>query len=109
MQTGGAGAMFGFGAVTEIRLAGVAADFRTSPFDPSDLTQHWLDAEILNLELYRERDGEPFGSIRVTIRTKRVEEGAYVGAYEVSVFDTPPGKSEAGYVEATGKVACGVE
>lgn len=109
MQTGGANGMFDFDAEVEIRLAQAARDFRHLKLGEDNLSQHWLDAQTLKLELYAEREEEPFGYVRLVVDTMNVEEGAYAGGYTLTIFDMPAGQSEAGYVEAKGKVTCGVE
>lgn len=103
--------LFNFRGEMEIRDAAVAEDLRKSAYQIGNLTQHWLDAGELKMQLYRERGGDaPVGEVDLLIVTKATDEATFEGSYTLRVSDmTGVTNGDAKTFEATGKVACGAE
>jgi hypothetical protein len=80
-------------------------------FEDSNLTQYWLDAKELRLNIYREYEAaNTFNSVELTILTKASDEGVYDGEYTLAVYDNAADTDKDGKpAELTGKVSCGAE
>ena len=103
--------LFNFRGALAIKGTAVAADLRNSAFTIDNLTQHWLDADEMKLQLFRERGGDgPVGEIDLLIETRAVDEASYEGRYAIRVSDmTGDTSGEGTVVEITGTVSCGAE
>lgn len=103
--------LFSFQGELEVKDKSVAEDLRKSTFEMGNLTQHWLDAEDMRLQLYRERPGDgPGGEVELLILAKAIDEATFEGTYTLTVSDmTGVTSGEAKRWEAKGKVSCGAE
>lgn len=103
--------LFSFQGELEVKDKAVAEDLRKSTFEMGNLTQHWLDAADMRLQLYRERPGDgPGGEVELLILAKAVDEATFEGTYTLSVSDmTGVTTGEAKRWETSDKVSCGAE
>jgi hypothetical protein len=94
----------------ELRLKAVPAEFRLMRITADELTQRWLDHNELKLELYWQREHQPFGFIELAVHTKSITEGIYFGGYALTVYDTDSDRTiEPRTSFARGNVTCFVE
>jgi hypothetical protein len=104
------GSLFNVNGEIKVKLKGVPADFRELKFKDSDVSQRWIDGKEVRLQLYREREEGLFGYVNLEILTKRVDEGSYVGRYELTISHLESEKAtEAKKFTARGKVKCMTE
>ena len=103
--------LFNFRGELEIKDPAVAGDLRKSSFEMNNLTQHWLDASDMRLQLYRERGGDgPGGEVELVILAKAVDEATFEGSYTLTVSDmTGVTTGEAKAQEFKGKASCSAE
>ncbi len=109
----GAGSgFFSFNGQLEIMAPGAPKDFEKLQFEKDHLTQQWLDDRNLKLRIYRERDGEPHGSIDIVIEAwprKNAEDLEFRGAYTLTIFDIPTGGRDGKTMVLKGRVNCSAE
>jgi len=100
-----------FHAALTIKVKDVPADLARLDLGPDDLMHHWFSGGELKLELYREREGSPHGTVRLVVDTKRVpgSDGAYRGSYVLTLYTVPPDDGEGRSRTFKGKAACSVE
>lgn len=101
--------IFSFRGELEILATGVPKDFQQVSFDKDNLTQRWLDSRNLKLRLYRERSGEPHGSIDIVIEAwprKGAEDIEFRGGYVLTVFDIPKPGADGKTLILKGRVTC---
>jgi hypothetical protein len=104
------GSLLNFTGEINVKLKGVPADFRELKLKDSDVSQRWMDGKEVRLQLYREREDGLFGYVNLEILTRRVEEGSYVGRYELTISNLESDKAtEAKQIKARGKVMCMTE
>ena len=106
------GPLFNFRGAVTLSDAAIAADLKKTAFGDQHVAQYWLDGEVLNLLLYREREGDkPHGYVEVLIKTEnKGDEGMLAGRYEIEVFDTTDDVSAEGKtVKFDGAIECMVE
>lgn len=102
--------LFNFNGEINVKLKGAPADFRDVKLKDSDVSQRWIDGKEVRLQLYREREEGLFGYVNLEILTKRVDEGSYVGRYELTISHVESEKAtEAKTFKARGKVKCMTE
>ena len=85
------------------------ATLAVSAFERSHVAQYWLSGKELKLVLYRETEGEPHGSVEISIETRRAgrDETAYAGTYRL-LIETMEGSTDGAVrrIEGKGKVTC---
>jgi hypothetical protein len=102
------GAFYQFAGELELRIANVAADFRKVTFTKDHLTQSWFDARDLKMHVHFEREGEPHGTIDLTVEARgNADAETWRGRYVLSVGETVNGEFRSRRV--TGRVSCSVE
>ncbi|WP_439573715.1 hypothetical protein [Phreatobacter sp.] len=102
------GAFFQFEGTLELRAANVAEDFRKVSFIKEHLTQSWFDARDLKMHVHFEREGEPHGTIDLTVEARgNADAGTWRGRYVLSIGETVDGEFRSRRI--TGRVACSVE
>ncbi|MGE0500494.1 MAG: hypothetical protein AB7I79_02430 [Rhizobiaceae bacterium] len=104
------GPLFNFSASAEFDAPGIDDDLHKIRFEREHVPQYWLDGEVLQLVLYRERIEGEHGYVQVTVLTRTVDEGTYEGTFALEAFDmagdtTGQGKE----FKAEGKIGCFVE
>lgn len=103
------GALVTAGGKAMVRLRGTPAPLAASDFERSHVAQYWLSGKELKLVLYRETEGEPHGSVEISIETRRAgrDETAYAGTYRLLV-ETMEGSTDGAVrrIEGKGKVTC---
>lgn len=111
ITTGMGSPTFNFRGNLEILGRPAGDSLRKTVFEDSNLTQYWLDAKELRLNIYREHDAAPtYNSVELTILTKASDEGVYDGRYTLAIYDAAADTEKDGKpVEVTGKVSCGAE
>ncbi len=98
--------VFSLDATAVLGDSRVAEDLRNSKFSREQLAQYWLDGENLRFVLYRERTGDKFGSVEVTVETKATgDDGIYGGTWRASVSETDAGEP----ATFEGNITCMVE
>jgi hypothetical protein len=98
-----------FSGEIELLMKGVPEDFRKLALSLEHLTQRWLYGREVKLRLYREREGEPHGSVELVVETRRTpkDETEYRGRYELTVFTlASPQDSTPKTLKARGRAAC---
>lgn len=105
------GPTFNFRGDIEIKSRPVGDGLRKTVFDQSNLTQYWLDAKELRLNIYHEQEvDKTFSSVELTILTKASDEGVYDGQYTLAVYDSAADTEKDGKMaDLTGSVTCGAE
>jgi hypothetical protein len=96
-----------FSGQIELLVQGVPEDFRKLSLSLEHLTQRWLHGGEVKLRIYREREGEPHGSVELVIATRqsRKDETEYRGRYELAV--TTVGQDLAAKtLKARGRATC---
>lgn len=111
VTTGLGNPTFNFRGDVEIKARPVDDQLRKTTFENSNLTQYWLDAKELRLNIYREQEvAKRFSSVELMILTRASDEGVYDGDYKLAVYDSTADKGGDGKtVDLTGKVSCGAE
>ncbi|QKC80527.1 hypothetical protein [Mesorhizobium sp. NZP2077] len=111
VTTGLGSPTFNFRGDAEIKARPVDDQLRKTTFENYNLTQYWLDAKELRLNIYHEQEvAKRFSSVELTILTKASDEGVYDGEYKLAVYDSTADKDSDGKTaELTGKVSCGAE
>jgi hypothetical protein len=96
-----------FAGELELLLKGAPEDFRKLPLSLEHLTQRWLYGRQAKLRMYREREGEPHGSVELVVETRRSrkDETEYRGRYELTVT-TVGADSAAKTFKARGRATC---
>lgn len=106
------GGPFSFSAWLRVKLPGVPDDLRDLELGEA-LAQSWIVDPDLRLQIYYEREGEPFASVELVLATVQSEDDdeawMYHGAYALTIAELKPGDDEATMIEARGTVSCGVE
>ncbi len=101
---------FSFKGELEILAPGTPKDFRKMEFSKESLTQRWLDSRNLKLKLYREREGEPHGSVDVVIEAwprKDSDDIEFRGGYVLTILDMGVKKDGEGKTTVLkGRVTC---
>lgn len=99
---------FSFKGELEILSPGAPRDFRKLELTKDNLTQRWLDNRNLKLRIYRERAGEPHGSVDVVIEAwpRKDDELDYRGGYLLTIFDIPKAGAEGKTTILKGRVTC---
>jgi hypothetical protein len=100
---------FSFKGELDILAPGAPRDFRKLELGKEHLTQHWLDNRNLKLRIYREREGEPHGSVDIVIEAwpkKDAEDLEFRGGYTLTIFDVPKGGSDGKTTVLKGRVTC---
>lgn len=104
--------VFSLGGEIWIEEKTLAADLAKTKLEREHLAQYWLDGSDLRLLLYRERQGDGFGYVELTVRSapsgNDEEEGIYKGEYSLTVYDGEDG-DEGRNLTYAGKVSCFVE
>lgn len=103
---------FSFKGELDILAPGAPKDFRKLAFGKEHLTQQWLDNRNLKLRVYRERDGEPHGSVEIVIEAwpkKDAEDLEFRGGYTLTMFDAPKGGGDGKTTVLKGRVTCSAE
>ena len=105
------GPIFQLAATTGVADETVAEDLRKSTFTKENIAQYWFDDKEMKLLLYREREGEPFGSVQLFIGTQPVgDDIGYDGDFKLTISDMADSTTgEAKVAEFTGKISCSVE
>ncbi len=100
-----------FRGAIELRAKDVPADLAKFEFDNEALLHHWFGGKELKLEVYREREGSPHGTLRLVVETRRVagSDGAYRGTYVLTLFTVPEGGGDGRSRTFKGKVECSAE
>lgn len=100
-----------FRGALELRAKDVPADLAKFEFDGEALLHHWFSDKELKLEVYREREGAPHGTVRLVVETRKVagSEGSYRGTYVLELFTVPEGGGEGRTRTFKGKAACSAE
>jgi hypothetical protein len=109
VSRGAGSGFFSFKGELEVLAPGVPKDFRNLEFSKEHLTQQWLDNRNLKLHVYRERDGEPHGSVDLVIEAwpkKDAEDLEFRGGYTLTIFDVPKGNGEGKTTVLKGRVTC---
>jgi hypothetical protein len=102
------GAFFQFEGTLEVRVANVAEDFRKVTFIKEHLTQSWFDARDLKMHVHFEREGEPHGTIDLTVEARgNADAETWRGRYTLSIGESVDGEFRTRRV--TGRVSCSVE
>jgi hypothetical protein len=102
------GAFFQFEGELELKVRGIAEDFRKLTFAKDHLTQSWFDARDLRMRVYHERSGEPHGTIELTVEARGNREAeSWRGRYTISIGEVVNGDFRTRQV--TGRVTCSVE
>jgi hypothetical protein len=112
VSRGAGSGFFSFNGRLEILAPGAPKDFRKLQFEKDHLTQQWLDDRSLKLRVYRERDGEPHGSIDIVIEAwprKNAEDLEFRGTYALTIFDIPTDGGDGKTSVLKGRVNCSVE
>jgi hypothetical protein len=107
----GAG-FFSFSGQLDILAPGVPQDFRKVEFEKEHLTQQWLDNRNLKLRVYRERAGEPHGTIDLVIEAwpkKDSEEIEFRGGYTLTIFNVPTAGGDGKTTVLKGRATCTAE
>jgi hypothetical protein len=100
---------FSFKGELEILAPSTAKDFRKLVFEKEHLTQRWLDNRNLKLRIYREREGEPHGSVDLVIEAwPRKDSGdiEFRGGYVLTIFDIPKAGADGRTTTLKGRVTC---
>lgn len=99
-----------FRAALTVKAKDVPTDLARLELGPDDLLHHWFSGNELKLELYREREGSPHGTLRLVVETKRVpgSDDAYRGSYVLSLYTVREGDGEGRTRTFKGKAACSV-
>ncbi|MBL8568510.1 MAG: hypothetical protein JNK84_05435 [Phreatobacter sp.] len=102
------GSFYQFAGELELRGANVAADFRKVTLIKDHLTQSWFDARDLKMHVHFEREGEPHGTIDLTVEARgNAEAETWRGRYVLSIGETVNGEFRTRRV--TGRVSCSIE
>lgn len=102
------GMPFNFAAEAIIKLPGTPEDFRSLDLGER-LAQYWILGPDLRLQLYHERDGDPFGWVNIVIvAIQSEEEWMYHGTYTLEVGEVPA-DGDTAILEAIGAISCSVE
>lgn len=102
------GAFYQFGGELELRIANAAADFRKVTFTKDHLTQSWFDGRDLRMHVHFEREGEPHGTIDLTVEARgNADAETWRGRYVLSVGETVNGEFRSRRI--TGRASCSVE
>lgn len=111
VTTGLGSPTFNFRGDIEIKARPADDQLRKTTFENSNLTQYWLDAKELRLNIYHELEvAKRFSSVELTILTKASDEGVYDGNYKLAVYDNTADKNGDGKTaDLAGKVSCGAE
>lgn len=105
------GRPFNFAANAEIDLPGTPDDYRAVDLSEA-LAQYWILGEELRLQLYQEREADPFGWIDIVVETAQTddeEEWMFHGTYALQIGEVPPDGGDTVIIEASGTAACSVE
>jgi hypothetical protein len=103
--------VFSFKGELDILSAGAPKDFRNVVFEKDHLTQRWLDDRNLKLRIYRERAGEPHGSVELVIEAwpRKESDGIeFRGGYVLTIFDIPKAGADGKTTILKGRVSCSV-
>ena len=103
--------VFSFKGELDILSAGAPKDFRNVVFEKDHLTQRWLDDRNLKLRIYRERAGEPHGSVDLVIEAwpRKESDGIeFRGGYVLTIFDIPKAGADGKTTILKGRVSCSV-
>ncbi len=102
------GAFFQFEGELELKISGIAQDFRKLTFAKEHLTQSWFDARDLRMRVYHERSGEPHGTVELTVEARgNPDAETWRGRYTISIGETVNGEFRTRQVN--GRVSCSVE
>ncbi|MCZ8313574.1 hypothetical protein [Phreatobacter sp.] len=102
------GAFHQFEGELELKVRGIAEDFRKLTFAKEHLTQSWFDARDLRMRVYHERSGEPHGTVELTIEARgNPDAETWRGRYTISIGETVNGEFRTRQVN--GRVSCSVE
>jgi hypothetical protein len=100
---------FSFKGKLDILSPGAPQDFRKVVFEKEHLTQRWLDNRNLKLRIYREREGEPHGSVDLVIEAwpkKDFDDLEFRGGYVLTIFDIPKAGADGRTTTLKGRVTC---
>lgn len=99
---------FSFKGELEILAPGAPGDFRRLELTRDHLTQRWLDSRNLKLRIYRERAGEPHGSLDIVIEAwpRKGDELEYRGGYVLTIFDIQKRGADGRTTTMKGRVTC---
>lgn len=100
---------FSFKGELDILTPTAPKDFRKLGLGRDNLTHHWLDHRNLKLRIYREREGEPHGSIELVIEAwprKDADDFEFRGGYTLTMFDIPKAGAEGKTTVLKGRVSC---
>jgi hypothetical protein len=101
--------VFSFKGELEILVPATPKDFRKLELGRDNLTHHWLDNRNLKLRMYREREGEPHGSIDLVIEAwprKNADDLEFRGGYTLTIFDVPKAGADGKTTVLKGRVSC---
>ena len=102
------GAFYQFAGELELRIANVANDFRKVTFTKDHLTQSWFDARDLKMHVHFEREGEPHGTIDLTVEARgNADAETWRGRYALTIGETVNGEFRTRRI--AGRVSCSVE
>lgn len=106
------GGMVNFGGELKVLVPGTPADLRALKLERAAVSQVWYRGRDIKLQLYHERDGEPFASVDLLIETKASpkDESSYRGTYELTInYMTAAKDGDSKELKARGKVVCSGE
>ena len=111
VTTGLGSPTFNFRGDVEIKARLADDQLRETTFENSNLTQYWLDAKELRLNIYHEQEvAKRFSSVELTILTRASDESVYDGDYKLAVYDSAVDKDGDGKpANLSGAVSCGAE